>query len=228
MATVPRLKKRKFIVYPTSDKRPMAETDDHRDLMVEVIDTLKIRYASYPQVYVSGNLLVFYEPGDRLRHLSPDVFVVKGVPKHNRENYLIWKERKGPDWILELTSRSTKEEDLDDKFWLYQDKLKVREYFLFDPHVEYLDPPLMGYRLRQGKYKRIRPVDGRLPSQVLGLHLEQVAKTLRLHDPATGAWLPTPSEIREQAEEARLQAEEENLRLRHELENLRRRLGESS
>ena len=77
MATVPRLQKRKFIVYPTSDKRPMAETDDHRDLMVEVIDTLKIRYASYPRVYVSGNLLVFYEPGDRLRHLSPDVFVVK-------------------------------------------------------------------------------------------------------------------------------------------------------
>ncbi len=221
MATVPRLQKRKFIVYPTSDKRPMAETDDHRDLMVEVIDTLKLRYARYPKVYVSGNLLVFYEPGDRLRHLSPDVFVAKGVPKHNRENYLIWKERKGPDWILELTSRSTREEDLDDKFWLYQDKLKVREYFLFDPHVEYLDPPLMGYRLRQGKYKRIRPVDGRLPSQVLGLHLEQVARTLRFHDPATGAWLPTPSEIREQTEE-------ENLRLRHELESLRRRLGESS
>ncbi len=217
MATVPRLKKRKFIGYPTSDKRPMAETDDHRDLMVEVIDTLKIRYASYPRVYVSGNLLVFYEPGDRLRHLSPDVFVVKGVPKHNRENYLIWKERKGPDWILELTSRSTKEEDLDDKFWLYHDKL----YFLFDPHVEYLDPPLMGYRLRQGKYKRIRPVDGRLPSQVLGLHLEQAARTLRFHDPATGAWLPTPNEIR-------AQTEEENLRLRHELESLRRRLGESS
>jgi hypothetical protein len=27
------------IRYPTSDGRPMAETDDHRDLMVELIET---------------------------------------------------------------------------------------------------------------------------------------------------------------------------------------------
>lgn len=83
--------------YPTSDGKPMAQTDWHRDLMMVLIQTLSDYYAAEPLVYVSGNLLVFYEPGNRRRHLSPDVFVVKGVGKHQRPNYLIWEER-GRRW----------------------------------------------------------------------------------------------------------------------------------
>ena len=104
-----------------------------------------------------------------------------------------------------------------EKFGLYQDVLKVREYFLFDPHNEYLKPPLQGYRLRKGRYGRIRPVKGRLPSHVLGLHLERNGKDLRLYDPAAGQWLPTHEEIL-----AQIRAETEEL-LR-EAEALRRRL----
>ena len=44
--------------YPTSDGKPMAETDIHRDQMVEAIEVLKGRYADDPDIYVSGNLLV--------------------------------------------------------------------------------------------------------------------------------------------------------------------------
>ena len=84
--------------YPTSDGKPMAETDWHRDLMMVLIQTLSAYYAAEPLVYVSGNLLVFYEPGNRRRHLSPDVFVVKGVGKHQRPNYLIWEDARGRRW----------------------------------------------------------------------------------------------------------------------------------
>src|SRR5438132_1154477 len=115
--------------YPTADGRPMAETDWHRDLMVGLIQTLQSHYASDPNVYVSGNLLIFYRPGDRRRHISPDVFVVKGVAKHDRPNYLIWQEGKSPDVVIELTSSSTKQEDRVSKFQCYQDELKVTEYF---------------------------------------------------------------------------------------------------
>jgi Uma2 family endonuclease len=223
------------IRYPTSDGRPMAETDDHRDLMLEQFETLKMYKAGDPDFYVSGNLLVFYELGNRRRHVAPDVFVVRGVPKHNRDNYLIWEEGKGPEFILELTSRSTKEEDLDHKLRLYRDVLKVSEYFLFDPHNEYLDPPLQGYRLRNGKFVRIRPVNARLPSKVLGLHLEQSGSKLRLYDPKTKRYVPTPREFAEQAEAARRQAdaareqaEAETERLRRELGALRRRLNGKS
>jgi Uma2 family endonuclease len=204
MATVTRKK----IDYPTSDGRPMAETDLHRDLMVELIQTLQARYADDPKVYVSGNLLVFYKKGDRRRHLSPDVFVVRGVEKRRRDNYLIWEEGKGPEVVIELTSQSTRDEDIDDKYDLYASELHVPEYFLFDPYGEYLQPSLRGYRLREGEFVPIRAVAGRLPSKVLGLHLERRGTQLRLYDPKTGHWLPTP--------------EEELIRLRREVDALRR------
>ena len=89
--------------YPTSDGKPMAETDLHRDLMLQLIEILKEFYRSVPNVYVSGNLLLFYEQGNRRRHVSPDVFVVRGVEKRERENYLVWEEKKGPQLVIELT-----------------------------------------------------------------------------------------------------------------------------
>jgi Uma2 family endonuclease len=193
--------------YPTSDGKPMAETDWHRKLMNVLIETLIAYFAAAPRVYVSGNLLIFYQPGNKRRHVSPDVFVVQGVPKHDRPNYLVWEEGKGPDFVIELTSSSTHQEDVKKKFHLYQDILKVREYFLFDPRGDYLDPRLRGYRLRGGVYHEIRPVAGRLPSRVTGLHLEGYGGELRLYDPAQQAWLPTPQE-----EIERLQRELEDLR----------------
>lgn len=224
--------------YPTSDGKPMAETDWHRDLMIALIQTLKVWYAAQPRVYVSGNLLLFYEEGNRRRHVSPDVFVVKGVAKHDRPNYLLWEEGKGPDVAIELTSSSTRREDMKSKYQLYQDTLRVKEYFLFDPLGDYLTPPLQGYRLRRGQYHPIRPVAGRLPSQVLRLHLERYGRDLRLYDPDAGRWLPTPLEMaaeaeaaqrraetaRQQEAAARQRAEDENERLRRELAALRRRL----
>jgi Uma2 family endonuclease len=220
MATVPRSE----LTYPTSDGRPMAETDDHRELMVALIKTLQAYYANDPMVYVSGNLLLFYEQGNRRRHVSPDVFVVKGVAKHRRDNYLLWEEGKGPDFVIELTSSSTRDEDIEDKFALYRDRLKVPEYFLFDPHEDYLDPPFQGYRLEQGQYVPIAPVEGRLPSAIVGLHLERHGRELRLYDPATGRWLPTLEEQIADAQAARQQIEAETERLRWEVEELRRRL----
>src|SRR5262249_37253311 len=133
----------------------------------------------------------------------------------NRDYYLVWEEGKAPDVVFELTSKSTRREDQITKLELYRDTLKVREYFLFDPHGDYLNPPMQGYRLGRGRYARIRPVRGRLPSQVLGLHLERNGKELRLFDPLAGRWLPTPRERQQQIEA-------ENLRLRQELEELRR------
>ncbi|MHB1421682.1 MAG: Uma2 family endonuclease [Gemmataceae bacterium] len=203
--------------YPTSDGRPMAETDHHRILMNDLIQTLEAYYAIDPMVYVSGNLLLYYEPGHRRRHLSPDVFVVKGVPKHERLNYLVWEEGKGPDLTIELTSSSTRHEDRERKFRLYRDVLRVQEYFLFDPFGDYLKPSLQGYRLRGSDYRPIRPLQGRLPSKILGLHLEQRGPDLRLYDPTAKQRLPTP-------QERIAQGEVEIERLRRELEELRRRL----
>ena len=51
------------VYYPESDGKPMAETDLHRDLMSDLIQSAKYRFRSTPDVYVSGNLLVYFVEG---------------------------------------------------------------------------------------------------------------------------------------------------------------------
>jgi Uma2 family endonuclease len=231
MASVKSRTSPQAIDYPTSDGRPMAETDDHRDLMLDLIGTLKLHRRTARRFYISGNLLIFYEEGNRHRHVAPDVFVVRGVSKRRRRHYLLWVEGKSPNAAIELTSKSTRKEDLKNKFILYRDRLKIGEYFLFDPHQEYLRPHLQGYRLISGEYVPIEPIAGRLPCEELGLHLEADGWQLRFYDPKTGKRLPTLGEAREQeaaarrsAEAATVRLEEENEQLRKEVEALRRRL----
>ena len=208
--------------YPTSDGKPMAETDLHRDLMAELIETLKWWFSDDPSVYVSGNLLVFYEKGNKRIHVAPDVFVVPGVGNHRRENYLLWEEGRGLDLVIELTSRTTSLEDIETKYNLYVEKMGVKEYVLFDPMEEYLTPSFQAHRRHGDRLRPVKLIGGRFRIRVIGLDLERDGTQLRLRDPATGNRLPTPAE-RAVAGEARAdQAEAEVERLRRELERLRR------
>jgi len=72
---------------------------------------------------------------------------------------------------------------------------------------EYLRPSLQGFRLREGEYVPIEPVEGRLPSEELGLSMERDGAFLRLYDPVTGKRLLTSREERDVAQAARQQAE---------------------
>jgi Uma2 family endonuclease len=244
LATVPPARTLSKVDYPDSDGRPMGETPLHADNLADLVHMLRMWYERESQVSIAGNMFLYYVPGDRLKHVSPDVFVVHGVPKHTdpeRRRYLLWEDGKPPDVVIELTSESTREEDIDDKMAIYQDTIKVKECFLFDPYEEYMQPPLQGYRLIEGKYQELQPVNGRLPSEALGLYLEPGGGYLRLYDPGTEQWLPTPpeehlgrlraemerqraEEERAREQEARRRAEEEVERLRRELEDLRRQL----
>jgi Uma2 family endonuclease len=196
----------------------MAETDLHRQDMVDLIETLQDYFAQDPRVYVTGNLLLYYEEGNPRKHVAPDVFVVRGVPKFPpRDYYLLWLEGKPPEVVIELTSKTTRREDQTKKRTLYRDVLKVAEYFQFDPTEDYLKPPFQGHRLVEGDYRPIAAVEGRLPSVVLGLHLERAGTQLRLFDPGAERRLPT-------RQEALAAKEAENEQLRREIEALRRLL----
>lgn len=220
--------------YPSSDGRPMAESDDHLDEMVYLITVLKRRFQDIPDVYVAGNLLLYYIRGDRKACLAPDVFVVKGVPKRKRKSYLLWKEGQAPCFVIEVTSESTRDEDLEKKRDRYE-KMGVEEYFLHDPLAEYLAPPLQGYRLQDGRYRRIpSEPDGALVSWTTGLRLRREGEHLRLVDLASGEPLPSYEEISEELhrkdeelhrkDEALLRKDEEIRSLQDELVRLRREL----
>ena len=147
---------------------------------------------------MSANSFLYYERGNPRAVVAPDVFVVRGVPNHLRDSYLLWKEPKGPDFVLEVTSASTRREDERRKREVYA-ALGVEEYFLYDPRGEYLTPPLQGYRLRGGEYRPLPAVmvlpggGAAVSSEVLGLEFRdrREARMLRLYDPVAGRDLPT-------------------------------------
>jgi Uma2 family endonuclease len=221
------------IEYPERDGKPMAETDTHRDLMTDsLISPLKQFYRPHPNVYVTGNINLYYQKGNPKAVVAPDVFVVFGVPKHRRRTYKLWEEGKSPDVVFEITSRKTRKEDLRDKRWLYEE-LGVGEYFLFDPLRDYLTPPLQGFRREGSYFVPLQPEplpDGewQLEGKLLGLILQTQGETLRLYNPQTGQFLLTHEEevaarraeamARRAAEERADAAEAEIARLRALLE----------
>ena len=181
--------------YPESDGRPLAETEVHIQCLIDAREGLRAYFRDSPDVHVGGDLLLYYEEGDPHQSVAPDVFMVRGLSRdESLRVYKLWEVGKPPDFVLEITSRGTRLEDLGAKRGLYQ-VLGVREYFLFDPLSEYLRPPLQGLRLVTDVYRPIQPTaDGGLPSETLGLELRHVDGKLRFRDPRTGAWLRTPDE----------------------------------
>ncbi|MEK7276650.1 MAG: Uma2 family endonuclease [Chloroflexota bacterium] len=218
--SLPRLQ----IEYPESDGKPMAETDIHARELINTRETLKDFFRDAPNVYVSGNMMMYYEEGDPTASVSPDVFVVKGVPKEERRTYRVWVEKRPPLVVFEFTSRSTRLEDSGNKKALYA-MMGVREYFLCDPLREYLEPPLQGFTLERGDYRRLpEDSDGTVISRELGLQLKVEGSQLRLIVIATGERLLTPAEAQEKARaeaKARQAAEAEIERLKAELARLR-------
>ena len=190
-ATTSALNRSAEVFYPERDGKPMAETAIHQEVMIDLIIGLRDWFAVDPLIYVAGNQFLYFVEGDPKRNVSPDVMVIRGVDKTLRPTYKTWEEGgKGPGLVVEVSSKSTRRDDLRKKFALYRDDLRVPEYILFDPLGEYLKPRLQGFRLEGDDYFAIDPEDGRLPSEVLGLHLVASGQTVRLFDPTVGRIVP--------------------------------------
>ena len=184
-------------MYPSSDGLPLAENDWQLKAIHDAYGALNVRYLDRPDVYVSCDLLIYYEEGDPRKSVAPDVFVVFGAAKRNRMIYKLWEEPKAPDFVLEVASKNTWREDLGRKRALYA-QLGVREYWLFDPKEEYFDPELQGLGLRGRAYRPLlaRVENGArvIRSEVLGLDLRVENQTLRFRDFATGEQLRSHAE----------------------------------
>ncbi len=199
------------IHYPYCDGQPMAESDFQRTPLIYAIEALREHFRDREDVYVSGDMFVYYEEGNPNAVVAPDVFVVIGAPDHDRLSYMLWKEPKGLDFVLEITSKGTRSEDQGPKRGTYA-FMQVPEYWQFDPTSDYLTPPLQGYRLVADNYERLptNVVAGgaiSLYSSVLALELRCEGGALRLFDPATSQYLLSYSEI----EQARQKAEQRAL-----------------
>jgi Uma2 family endonuclease len=207
--------------YPEGDGKPMAETDVHRDLMVYFIEALQEHFRDR-EVYVSGNLLLYYVEGDPRKCVSPDGLVAFGLTPRQRRVYKTWVEGKVPDVVIEVTSDSTRREDQGRKRRLYA-QLGVRELWLVDPLGDYLGAPFRGYRLEGEAWVELPAGTDRAHSPLLDLEFCSTPEGIRLVVPDTGEPLPSRAELasrlRSTAEELRAR-EAEIAALRAELERL--------
>lgn len=193
------------LTLPESDGKPMAETDKHRRVMMSLIQTLEHHFRHAPDVYVSGNLLIYYGTPENRRSVAPDVFVIFGVSKKDRRTYAVWEEGATPELVIEVASLGTYRQDFAKKKTTYASILGVKEYYIYTP---YEDPrlPFVGYRLVNGEYEEMDFRNDRLHSEVLGLELGEHEGELRFYNPSFGEWVEPPA-VRFNAAELALQRE---------------------
>ena len=212
-----------LIEYPEEDNQPMPEGDRQRRNLSYATEALRLWFEPQYDVYVSGNLFIYYEKGQKEKVVAPDTFVVFGVNQADRGSYKVWEEDgKTPDFILEITSKGTVSKDQNDNPKIYR-QLGVKEYFQYDPTGEYLKPrSIQGVRLEGEKYVNIpaKILDNdvlSLSSTVLGLDLRLYPdRGFRFYDPRSNEILRSLQESeqdREIEKQARFIAEQKSQRL---------------
>jgi Uma2 family endonuclease len=199
---------------PCDDGEPM-ETARHRQQMFLLLETFQHWLDQRPDGYAGGNMFLYFSLA-QVRHQDfrgPDFFAVLDVPKGERKSWVVWEEGKGPDVIIELLSESTATHDKTVKKDLYQNQLKVSEYFWFDP---FNPDDWAGFGLRHGVYVPLPPDErGQLLSQRLNLALvrwhglyEGVEAIWLRWATLAGELLPTRSEQVDAAEQHAKTAEQ--------------------
>ena len=179
----------------------MAESPEHLALMIKIIPMLQVFFEDREDVFACGNQFLYYQEDDSKKCTAPDIYVLKGVAKRaKRPSIKTWVEKTAPCFVLELTSKTTAEEDQLVKKPIYH-SIGVLEYFLFDPLNEYLPQQFMGYRLIAGQYEPLIPsADGGLVSNQLQLRFVPDGQNLKVIDFRTGVPLKAPEEWRVIAE----------------------------
>jgi Uma2 family endonuclease len=198
---------------PCDDGMPM-ETQRHALQMQLLIDSLRLFWADRTDAYVGGNMFIYFSL-EQVRHQDfrgPDFFAVLGVPKRERKSWVVWQEGKGPDVVIELLSESTAAQDKGEKKDIYQDRLRVPEYFWFDPFTA----EWAGFVLRNRGYEPLtEDSQGRLISQCLelallrwdGVYQDVEARWLRWVT-LEGTLLPTPQEVATETQQQAAEAEQ--------------------
>ena len=204
--------RKKKIVYPETDGKPLPDGEYQAPLYIEIVGTLQTHFSNRPDVHVNGNTMFYYEEGNPRRVISPDCYVAFNVDIDRifRNNtYLLWEMGKPPDFVLEIGSPSTRRNDLGPKRDLYA-RLGIGEYWRFDgTGGDFYREPLVGEYLQDGEYRRFElhhELDGTVwgHSPTLSLDLCWVNGRFRYYNPATQTWLLNQQE--EQA--ARVAAQE--------------------
>jgi Uma2 family endonuclease len=187
-----------------SDEPPLA-TYRHLKQLILLLTCLERLWSDRQDFFAGGNLSIYYSTRQRRSEdvRGPDFFVVLQTDRRERKSWVVWEEEgRYPNFILEILSDSTAQNDRGLKKQLYQDVLRTPDYFWFDPYkLEF-----KGFKLNYRQYEEIEPnQQGWRWSEELQLYLGVFNKQLRFFT-AQGELVPTPeeAEIQERARSQRL------------------------
>jgi Uma2 family endonuclease len=190
----------KHLPFEIESDEPELESDLHREQINLLIRLLKYYWRDRQDIYVTGNLTVYYNP-NKIKNRDfrgPDVFVVLDAEKRDRKSWVLWHEgNQYPNLVIELLSDSTAKVDRSTKKQLYQDVWRLPNYFWFDPHTL----EFAGFKLVDGKYQAITPnSDGYLWCDQINLYLGIEKNQLRWFT-VNGELIPLPEEQERLAKE---------------------------
>jgi len=209
---------------PCDDGVPM-ETQRHKMQMDLLIEALSPWLEERDNGYIGGNMFIYYSAAQLKNQdfKGPDFFAVLDVSKAERKSWVVWEEGKTPDVVIELLSDSTANDDKTVKKEIYQSRMRVPEYFWYDP---FNSEDFAGFRLSGTVYQPLTlDEQGRYFCQSLQLYLvtwegsyRGVRTTwLRWADLA-GNLLPTGEELVQQAQVEARQAQAQLQQAQTELE----------
>ena len=201
---------------------------------------LMSRYGQLPDVFISGAFLICYDKSDGNRRLQPDCIIAFDVDaeaiRYHLPNYWIWVVGKAPDFVMEIASPTTYENDLGHKRDMYAE-LGITEYWRFDPTGgDFYGQPLAGERLVDGEYQLYElrvDDDGSIIgySELLDLNFYWDGDEFDVLDPGTGMTIDpvdmAHQEVvaeREARQADRIEFEARERELLDELNHLRRQL----
>ena len=196
----PRTLERFPVFPPRDDMQNSLHLDDPASQSV-----LTEHLGNYDSTIVLSEIPVRWTPSQSTGHRIPDLLVAFGVDRAMavaQGGYSIRDQGKPPDFVLEIASARTAENDYTDKRRDYA-AFGIPEYWRFDPtgNRRY-DAPLAGDRLSGAEYRPVEIVElepghrhGR--SEVLSLALCWHDGRLRWYDPSAGQHLLTFAEERE-------------------------------
>jgi Uma2 family endonuclease len=155
-------------LYPTHEEENVPEIGSHEFVARYLRDSLA---ALFPEGLVTGNVCVYWEPGNMQRYAAPDVLVALGRPREPLpRTYLVWQDPP-VSFVAEIGSESTRQVDLEEKPTTYGQHLKALEYFYTDPpEPEVPEKEMRLWRLGPTGYEAVEPeANGRMRSEVLGV-----------------------------------------------------------
>jgi Uma2 family endonuclease len=151
------------------DGEPL-ESQRHNMQIWILIETLIPWLEEREDGFIGGNMFMYFSAKELKNQdfQGPDFFAVLGVPKGERKSWVVWQEGKSPNLIIELLSENTVENDKTTKKNIYQEQMRVPEYFWYDP----FDPKdWRGFKLMNGVYEPLSLLEGGYISEQMNLKL---------------------------------------------------------